>query len=158
MTGKNYLNDSRNDTLPSSWYPFVSVARVVELHAEAVRRTGESATILNQGLLESAVHGAVNAAMYIADDRSPDVLHVAAYLLCYIARNHAFEQGNKRAAWLACEEQLRVAKLRIDAATADAEKLVLGVVAGEMDPEAVIHWMGQHLIAYEPSANDDGDS
>lgn len=149
------MNDLRDDTLPNTWFQLVKVCRVIELHAEAVRKTGECATILNDDLLQGAVSNALTAAMYIAEDGSPDIICVAAHLLYYIARDHAFEQGNKRTGWLTCEEQLRIAGLRIDATTDEAERLVLGVVRGELDTRAVVEWIAQHLAAYELSVRAD---
>lgn len=129
-------------------FPAVDVARVLDLHAAALAHAGGKDGVRDPGLIESAVHGAINAALYTAETCEPDPLHVAAHLLCYLARNHAFIDGNKRVAWLTCEEQLRLVGLRIEATTDDAERLVLDIVERRAEPQQVILWLSEHLSAW----------
>lgn len=130
-----------------AWPPLVSSARVVELHAAAVAHAGGTTELRDVGLLESAVSGAHTASLYRTGADSPEPLGLAAYLLVYIARNHAFVDGNKRVAWLAMEDQLFLVGLGIDATTDDAERLVLDVVTGQLDADGVIAWLAQRLVA-----------
>jgi death-on-curing protein len=76
---------------------------------------------------------------------------LAAYLLCYLARNHAFLDGNKRVAWLAFEDQLRSIGARVLASAEEAETLVLDVVAKKLEADDVVEWIAARLVAYEPS-------
>lgn len=131
----------------STWPPLVSTARVVELHAAAIAHAGGTPELRDAGLLESAVAGALTASLYRTSADSPEPLGLAAYLLLRLARNHPFVDGNKRVAWLAMGEQLGLVGLGIDATTDDAERLVLEVVAGDLDADGVIAWLAQRLVA-----------
>jgi death-on-curing protein len=134
---------------PGEWPPRVNVTRVHELHAAALTHAGGAPGVRELGLLESAVEGALTAALYATDSGEPEPLQIAAHLLCYLARNHPFVDGNKRVAWLACEEQLRLIRLRVAATTDDAELLVLDVVARRLDACDVVEWLAARLTAYE---------
>jgi death-on-curing protein len=136
---------------PPGWPPPIAVERVHELHAEALAHAGGSPGVRDQGLVEAAVEGARTSALY--EDEGPvDPLVLAAYLLCYLARNHAFLDGNKRVAWLALEDQLRSLRVRVTASTEDAEGLVLAVVAREVEADEVVEWIAARLGPYEAAS------
>jgi death-on-curing protein len=137
---------------PGAWPPRVTVARVHELHAAALAHAGGTPGVRDPGLLESAVDGALTAVLYAREAGELDPLLLAAHLLCYLARNHPFIDGNKRVAWLACEDQLRLVSLRLAATTDDAESLVLAVVAHRVEVHDVVAWLGARLCAYEPGS------
>lgn len=134
--------------------PQITVARVHELHAAALAHAGGTPGVRDQGLVKAAVGGALTAAHYHErenDDDPVDPMVIAAYLLCYLARDHAFIDGNKRVAWLACEDQLRLVRVRIVASDDEAERLVLAVVAKELEANDVIEWIAARLMAYDPT-------
>ncbi|MCG7507976.1 type II toxin-antitoxin system death-on-curing family toxin [Mesorhizobium sp. IRAMC:0171] len=60
--------------------------------------TGEPYQLLSRDLLESAVASPINHYLYNGEI---DVLRLAVILIVAIARNHPFEQGNKRTGWTA---------------------------------------------------------
>lgn len=133
----------------SEW-PVVDTERVYELHEKALALAGGRAGVRDQGLVESAVSGARMAALYSSDTGEADPLALAAYLLCYLARDHAFIDGNKRVAWLAFEDQLRMVGLRVNASTDEAERLVLDVVVKHIEAADIIEWSTTRLDAYDP--------
>ena len=135
----------------------VTLERVLELHADAVLHKGGSPGVLNHHLLESAIGGALTSALYRAPLEAPDdadPVHVAAYLLIRLARNHAFNDGNKRVAWLAMEDQLRLTALTVDATTDEAERLVYDIIARTLDDDQVIRWIFQRLVSAPHSPPD----
>lgn len=141
---------------PPMWPPQLSVARSHDLHTAALTHAGGSPGVRDEGLVEAAVEGALTAAHYHERERERDEdpvdpMVLAAYLLCYLARNHAFIDGNKRVAWLAFEDQLRVIRLRVVASADEAEALVLDVVAKKLEADNVVEWIATRLVAYEPS-------
>ena len=71
---------------------------MTQLNAEAVRRTGEPYGLRDEGLLASAVAAPTNHFFYEGEE---DVVVLAAVLIAAIARNHPFQQGNKRTAFAA---------------------------------------------------------
>ncbi len=142
-----------SDALPV-WPSLITVERVLELHAEALAHAGGLPGVRDEGLVKAAVEGALTAAHYHETENGEDPVDpmvLAAYLLCYLSRNHAFIDGNKRVAWLALEDQLRLLRLRVAASTDDAESLVIDVVTKKLEADDVIEWIAARLVSYEPT-------
>ncbi|WP_414471678.1 type II toxin-antitoxin system death-on-curing family toxin [Microvirga sp. M2] len=102
----------------------------MEICRDAVASTGEPFLLLSYDLLESAVYKP-RAHYHYAGER--DLLTLATTLLFGIARNHAFEQGNKRAGFIAAVIFLEMNGYMLT--IADTEELgdwVLQVLNGDM--------------------------
>lgn len=65
----------------------------------SVEGTGENHALLHRGKLDGACARAQQLLAY--GETRPDILDLAVALLFGIARSHAFEQGNKRTAFMA---------------------------------------------------------
>lgn len=89
--------------MPSEPY-WVTAAGVISLNARLVGITGEPHRLLNADLLGSACAKPVNHWAY----GERDVANLATALLFGIARNHPFQQGNKRTAFAAMIGFLRL--------------------------------------------------
>jgi len=76
---------------------WLSVETVIEINRTLVAITGEQHFLRDQGLLESAVARPQNAFAYGEED----IVVLAVRLMAGIAQAHAFEQGNKRTAFVA---------------------------------------------------------
>lgn len=112
---------------------FLSVADVRELHAESVRRfsPGESLALRAPGLLESAV---LNPQQTFGGEYvHRSLAEMAAAYVVGIALNHAFENGNKRAAFAACAVFLRMNGYRLTLTQDEAVALILNVMAHTRD-------------------------
>ena len=66
------------------------------LHDESLAEHGDASGLRDEGLLESALARPLNLALY----GEPDVASLAASYGLGLAKNHAFVDGNKRAASL----------------------------------------------------------
>ncbi len=77
---------------------WVSVEDLIEFNRLSVQVTGEPFHILDHNLLESACAKPKTHWHYGEED---DVVALAVQLMLGVARNHPFEQGNKRTAFLA---------------------------------------------------------
>jgi death on curing protein len=64
-----------------------------------------------------------------------------------LAKNHAFVDGNKRAAFLAVGLFLSINGHRLVATQADATLTMLDVAAGEIEEAAFAQWIRQHIQA-----------
>lgn len=62
-----------------------------------------------------------------------------------IARNHAFGDGNKRAALLAIVTFLGLNGVEFDVPEADAVVAIRSFAAGEMDEESLARWIADNL-------------
>lgn len=84
----------RASTLPAEpcWLP---VEQIIENNKTEVAATGEPFFVREEGLLHSAWAKPINQWIY---EDEHDVVRLAISLLSGLARNHPFEQGNKRTA------------------------------------------------------------
>ncbi|MCY1164646.1 death-on-curing family protein [compost metagenome] len=111
------------------------------LHDESLAEHGGSPGLRDEGLLDSALARPLNLALY----GQPDVADLAASYGVGLAKNHAFVDGNKRAAFLAVGMFLAVNGYRLHATQADATWTVMDVAAGTMDEPAFAQWLRDHI-------------
>lgn len=109
---------------------WLTPAEVIELNKAAVAATGEPFAVLNSGLLESACDRPRNLFLYEGEQ---DMAVLATRLLMGIARNHAFGQGNKRAAFAAADAFLYLNGYDLALPdTVAAAELITRVIASEL--------------------------
>lgn len=83
-------------------------------------------------------------------DGAIDVLHVAAFLLRSLAKNHCFLDGNKRLAFMVAREVLEVhALVTLEAEQEEVAAVVISVATGTIDVPELVQWMQDHLVALE---------
>ena len=78
---------------------FLTLAEVIEIHADQIKRYGGQAGVRDFGLLESAL--AQPEASFAGEWLHQDVFGMAAAYAYHVSQNHPFLDGNKRTA-LAC--------------------------------------------------------
>ena len=117
---------------------FLTVAQVIELHEEGIKRFSptESLTLLDKGLLESAVMTPQQTfgGRYLY--QTPPEM-AAAYLVG-LTLNHAFQNGNKRIGFAACSTFLRLNGYRLTLGQDEAVSLTLRLISHELTREDVI--------------------
>jgi len=116
---------------------WINQQALVTLHDMSLAEHGGATGVRDQGLLESALARPENLAAY----GEPDYAALAASYGVGLAKNHAFVDGNKRAAFLAVGLFLRKNGYRLNASQAAATLTVLAVAAGEMDEAALATWI-----------------
>ncbi len=124
----------------SEWQ-WVNRQALLLLHDESLAEHGGASGLRDEGLLESALARPLNLALYA----EPDVAGLAASYGVGLAKNHAFVDGNKRAALLAVGLFLAMNGYRLVATQADATLTMLALAAGELDEEAFADWIRGHL-------------
>jgi death-on-curing protein len=110
------------------------------LHDESLAEHGGSPGLRDEGLLESALARPENLAVY----GDPDHAALAASYGIGLAKNHAFVDGNKRAALLAVGLFLYLNGYRLSASQAEATLTMLAVAAGDITEDAFAAWLRQH--------------
>jgi death on curing protein len=110
------------------------------LHDESLVTHGGASGLRDEGLLESALARPLHLAAY----GKPDDWELAAAYGIGLAKNDAFIDGNKRAAFLAVGLFLFLNGYRLTAPQADATLTMLAVAAGQMDEAALARWLRQH--------------
>lgn len=111
------------------------------LHDESLGEHGGAPGIRDEGLLDSALARPLNPLAY----GTADAAALAAAYGIGLAKNHAFIDGNKRAAFLAVGLFLALNGHRLETSQADATLTMLDVAAGKLDEEAFADWIRAHL-------------
>ena len=124
----------------SNW-KWINRQALLLLHDESLAEHGGASGLRNEGLLDSALARPLNVALY----SDPDVAGLAASYGIGIAKNHAFVDGNKRAAFLAVGLFLVINGYRLVTTQADATLTMLAVAAGDMDEGALADWIRAHI-------------
>lgn len=114
---------------------------LVLLHDESLAEHGGSAGMRDEGLFESALARPKNLAAY----ENPDIASLAAAYGVGLAKNHAFVDGNKRAAFLAVGLFVALNGYRLRASQVEATQAMLAVAAGEMDEPAFAAWIRANI-------------
>ncbi len=99
---------------------------------------GQAACVMKA---DSALARPLNLANYA----EPDVADLAASYAVGLAKNHAFVDGNKRAAFLAMGMFLYLNGYRLTASQPDATVTMLAVAGGEIDETTLAEWIRQHM-------------
>jgi death on curing protein len=110
------------------------------LHADSLAEHGGASGLRDEGLLDSALARPLNLAAY----GEPDVAALAASYGLGLAKNHAFVDGNKRAAFLSVGLFLALNGYRLRADQADAVLTMLAVASGDLDEAAFAAWIRRH--------------
>lgn len=125
-----------------SWR-WVSKEALVLLHDESLSEHGGRAGLRDAGLLDSALSRPLNLLAY----GEPDFADLAASYAVGLAKNHAFVDGNKRAAFLAVGLFLYLNGYHLRATQIDATLTMLAVAACDITEAAFAEWLRQHAQA-----------
>jgi death on curing protein len=123
-----------------SWR-WISKEALLLLHGESLVEHGGAAGLRDEGLLDSALARPLNLAAY----GEPDVAALAASYGVGLAKNHAFVDGNKRAAFLAVGLFAALNGRRLAASQLEATQAMLAVAAGELDEAGFAAWLRTRL-------------
>lgn len=99
--------------------------------------------VRDAGLLASAA--ARPETTVFGADAYPTFAEKAAALMHSLARNHPLVDGNKRLAWSATRAFCILNGCDLRYTVDDAEALVLGVAAGDLDVPQIAVWIEAHL-------------
>jgi death-on-curing protein len=110
------------------------------LHADSLAEHGGAAGLRDEGLLDSALARPLNLAAY----GEPDIAALAASYGVGLAKNHAFVDGNKRAAFLAVGLFLALNGQRLVASQVEATTTMLALAEGSLDEAGFADWIRRH--------------
>ena len=122
---------------------FLSLAEVLEIHQDQLKRYGGAAGIRDIELLKSAL--GMPPATYAGQLLHPNIHEMAAAYLFHIVRNHPFNDGNKRTGAVAALVFLLLNGFDFDAPEDDLAELVLGVARGELDKADVAVFLKRYI-------------
>jgi death-on-curing protein len=133
-----------------SWR-WVTKSALLLLHDESLAMHGGRAGMRDEGLLDSALAKPLKVVAYADPEHPPDLATLAASYCFGLAKNHAFVDGNKRAAFLATGLFLHLNAHRLVATQADATQTMLGVAAGDVSEDAFATWLRQRVMPRAPA-------
>ena len=112
------------------------------LHDESLSLFGGARGIRDEGLLDSALARPINKFLY---DNVSDLADLAAAYGYGVAKNHAFIDGNKRAAFLSLGLLLAINGKHLRAKQVDAIHVILALAAGELSETELAKWIKLHM-------------
>jgi death-on-curing protein len=112
------------------------------LHEESLAMFGGARGMRDEGLLDSALARPVNQFLY---EKADSLACLAAAYGFGIAKNHAFVDGNKRAAFMAIGLFLAINGKRLRADQVDAIRTILALAAGNLDEAGLAKWIDANL-------------
>jgi death on curing protein len=111
------------------------------LHDESIAEHGGTSGIRDEGMLESALARPQQLAHY----EEPDVAALAASYGYGLIKNHAFVDGNKRAAFLGVGMFLYLNGYRLTASQVDATRTMLALAASELGEQQFAEWVRKNI-------------
>jgi death-on-curing protein len=119
---------------------WLSLAVVLDAHAEILARFGGKDGLRDASLLESALARAENK--FRTGER--DLAALAAAYAYGLARDHAFVDGNKRVALAALIVFLGLNGFDFVAPEPEATAMMLALAAGQAGEDLLAHWIREH--------------
>jgi death-on-curing protein len=117
---------------------WVSKKALLLLHEESLAHFGGARGVKDEGLLDSALARPQNLLTYNPES---DLFDLAAAYAFGLARNHAFVDGNKRAAFLSIGIFLHINGYALKAGQVDAIQVVTVLAAGEIEEKEMAAWV-----------------
>ena len=132
-----------------SWR-WITRSALLLLHDESLAEHGGAAGLRDEGLLDSALGRPLNLLAYADPSEPPDFAALAASYTLGLAKNHAFVDGKKRAAFLATGLCLYLNGYRLNVSQAKATITMLAVASSEMTEDGYAAWLRSHASPRVP--------
>jgi death on curing protein len=121
---------------------WVTYDQVVAIHGRQLRRFGGAPGLRDEGMLRSALERPINKWQYEQSEvAAPDLAPLAAAYAFGLAKNHAFVDGNKRAAFMTMVVFLRKSDVRFAPDQAHATTMMMSLAAGEVSEQSLARWI-----------------
>jgi death-on-curing protein len=111
------------------------------IHEQLRQQHGGNAGVLNEGGIESALSLPQNLAY-----TGVDLFECAACYVFGLAKNHGYQDANKRTAYMTAWTFLRVNGFRVEAIPEDVIRLMLDVATDAMDEPAIGEWLRARAV------------
>lgn len=118
---------------------------ILALHERQIAEHGGAVGLRDEALLESAI--ARPRQQYACGNPQPDLAALAASLAYGLARNHAFVDGNKRTAFVACLTFMALNGGELDASIEDKYLTFLALGEGQLSEAELTNWLRAHMPA-----------
>lgn len=126
-----------------SW-EWIPASVVYAIHAKQLAEHGGVAGVKDNNLVQSALARPQHLAVYGAPP--PDAADLAAAYAYGIARNHGFNDGNKRTAWILARLFLAANGQTLKFDPAEAYTAVMALAAGSLSEQQFALWLRERLV------------
>lgn len=113
---------------------FLTLAEIIDIHADQIKRYGGQAGVRDFGLLESAL--AQPEASFAGEWLHRDLLEMAAAYAYHLCQNHPFVDGNKRAALASALVFLELNGISLVDPKGALKEAMLAIASGIMEKKA----------------------
>jgi death-on-curing protein len=117
------------------------------IHEDQRRQYGGNVGVLNEGGIESALSLASNRFSYTG----ADLFECAACYVFGLAKNHGYQDANKRTAYMSGWTFLRLNGWFVRATPDDVVRLILDVATDIVDEAAIAAWLRARCLRLPPS-------
>jgi death-on-curing protein len=114
---------------------------VFAIHDRQIAEHGGAPGVRDEASVESAIARPVNKAAY----NTSDAAELAAAYAFGLVRNHGFNDGNKRTAWVAARVFLADNGYKLIFNPKDAITAIENLAAGKIDETAMAEWFRERL-------------
>jgi death on curing protein len=118
---------------------FLSVADVIQIHANTIRLDGGSPGLRDHGLLDAAV--AMPRQQFGGAYLHEDLAAMAAAYIFHLVKNHPFVDGNKRCAVMAAFVFLDANGVTLGTPPKALEAIIRHIAAGKLTKAALVQWI-----------------
>ena len=119
---------------------YISLEEAIAIHERLIEKFGGTMGIRDMGLLESALYRPQTG--YYAD-----LTQMSAALFESLISNHAFVDGNKRAAFFFCDIFLRLNGWKLAVESDAAHTFIVGSLeGGSCNFDQLLPWIQQHTV------------
>ena len=126
---------------------YLSIDDILEIHQTMISLFGGESGLLSEGALENCV--AVPMIAVFGIEPNPTLWDKAASLMHCIVTRHPFVDGNKRTAWASMKVFLLLNDYRLATETEESESVILNVIGGVIDIDALSKWIEAHSTQCE---------
>lgn len=126
----------------SAWR-WIDKPLLIILHDQSLALHGGATGVRDEGLLDSALSRPVNLAFY----EQPDIAALSAAYALGLVKNHAFIDGNKRAAFLSVGVFLGINNYRLTATQAEATLIIVGLASSDTGEADFANWIRLNSVA-----------
>ena len=121
---------------------YVTLEKIIEAQKILLHKYGGSPGVRDQGLLESAIHRP-QAAVF-GKEAYPTLFDKAAVICQSLLMNHAFIDGNKRAAFAACHLTLLMNGWNLTARSEETYDFLIKIIREHTDWPEISAWLKKH--------------
>ena len=116
---------------------WMTYEQAIAIHSRQLRRFGGALGLRDEGMLRSGLERPINKWRY----EQSNLTELAAAYAFWLAKNHAFIDGNKRIAFMAMRIFLLKNGVGFAPDPAHATAIILALAAGEVSEESLTRWI-----------------